>query len=152
LDLGRAGRRIGNPLFDFPLKGTAMDRAISMDGSHTDGGSPTNPISAKVEGAAQAAHQTTDKIADKATAQVDRIADKATAQVDRLSGTAHRAVNTAADAASSAAEWVSAIPEQVKDVRVHLTEAASASIRTRPIAMVAGALVIGYLLGRFRRL
>lgn len=118
-----------------------MDRAISMDGSLTDGGSQTNSMSAKVEDAAQAAHQATDKIADKATAQVDR-----------LSGTAHRAVNTAADAASSAAEWMSAIPEQVDDVRVHLTEAASASIRARPIAVVTGALVIGYLLGRLGRL
>jgi hypothetical protein len=118
-----------------------MDRAISMDGSHMDGGSPANPISAKVEDAALAAHQAT-----------DRIADKATAQVDRLSGSAHRAVNTAADAASSAAEWVSAIPEQAKDVQVRLTDAASASIRARPIAIVAGALVIGYLLGRLRRL
>jgi hypothetical protein len=113
----------------------------SMDGSLTDGGNRTSPMSAKVEDAAQAAHLAT-----------DRIADTATAQVDRLSATAHRAVNTAADAASSAAEWVSAIPEQVKGVPVHLTEAASASIRARPIAMVAGALFIGYLLGRFRRL
>jgi ElaB/YqjD/DUF883 family membrane-anchored ribosome-binding protein len=113
-----------------------MDRALPIGGSLADGGSHSNPISAKVEDAARAAHQATDKIADKATAQVDRIADKAAAQVDRASGTAHRAVNTAADAASSAAEWVSAVP---------------ASIRARPITIVAGALVIGYLLGRLAR-
>lgn len=103
-----------------------MDRAISM--------------SSKVEGAAQAAHQATDKIAHEAAAQVDR-----------LSGTAHRAVSGAADAASSAAEWVSAVPGQAKDAQVRLTDAASASIRARPIAMVAGALVIGYLFGRLGR-
>jgi len=57
-------------------------------------------------------------------------------------------VSAAADAASSAAEWASTVPEQAKQVQARLTEAASASIRERPIAIVAGALVIGYLLGR----
>jgi ElaB/YqjD/DUF883 family membrane-anchored ribosome-binding protein len=119
-----------------------MDRTTPIGGSLTGSGTrfnpaSDNPASAQVEDAAQTAHQTT-----------DRIADKATAQVDRLSGTAHRAVNSAADAASSAAEWASAIPKQAKQVQTRLTEAASASIRERPIATVAGALVIGYLLGR----
>ena len=119
-----------------------MDRTTPIGGSLTGSGSranpgSANPVSAQVEDAAQAAHQTTDKIADKAMAQVDR-----------LSGTAHRAVNSAADAASSAAEWASAIPEQAKQLQAQLTEAASASIRERPIAIVAGALVVGYLLGR----
>jgi hypothetical protein len=123
-----------------PPKGTNMDRTTTMGGSLAGSGNP-NPASAKVEGAAQAAHQTTDKIADKATAQVDR-----------LSGTAHRAVNSAADAASSAADWAATIPEQAKQAQARLTESASASIRARPIATVAGALVIGYLLGRLARL
>ncbi len=118
-----------------------MDRTTPIGGSLTGSGSranpaSANPVSAQVGDAAQAAHQTTDKIADKATAQVER-----------LSGTAHRAVNSAADAASSAAERASAIPKQAKQVQTRLTEAASASIRERPIATVAGALVIGYLLG-----
>ncbi len=114
-----------------------MDRTTPLGSNRTASGSGSNPTSAKVEDAAHAAHQAT-----------DRIADKATSQVDRLSGTAHRAVNSAADAASSAAEWASAVPEQAKQVQARLTEAASASIRERPIAIVAGALVIGYLLGR----
>jgi ElaB/YqjD/DUF883 family membrane-anchored ribosome-binding protein len=117
-----------------------MDRTTPMGGSRTGTGSAANPASAKVEDVAQTAHQTT-----------DRIADKAASQVDRLSGTAHRAVDSAADAASSAAEWASAIPEQAKQVQTRLTEAASASIRERPIAIVAGALVVGYLLGRLAR-
>ena|ERR1700676_2326556 len=114
-----------------------MDRTTPIGGSLTGSGSRANPVSAQVEDAAQAAHQTTDKSADKAMAQVDR-----------LSGMAHRAVNSAADAASSAAEWASAIPEQAKQVQAQLTEAASVSIRARPIAIVTGALVVGYLLGR----
>jgi broad specificity phosphatase PhoE len=119
------------------LKGTSMDRTTPLGSNRTGSGSGANPGSAKVEDVAHAAHQAT-----------DRIADKAASQVDRLSGTAHRAVDSAAHAASSAAEWASAVPEQAKQVQTRLTEAASASIRERPIAIVAGALVIGYLLGR----
>jgi hypothetical protein len=55
--------------------------------------SSTN-ANAKVESAAMAAHQAT-----------DRIADSATTKVDQLSGSAHRAVNRTADAVSSAADW-----------------------------------------------
>jgi ElaB/YqjD/DUF883 family membrane-anchored ribosome-binding protein len=117
-----------------------MDRTTPMGGSRAGAGSAANPASTKIEDVAQAAHQTT-----------DRIADEATAQVDRLSGTAHRAVNSAADAASSAAEWAAAVPEQAKQVQTRLTEATSAAIRERPITIVAGALVVGYLLGRLAR-
>jgi len=101
----------------------------------------TTPVSARVEGAALAADQTT-----------DRFAGKANAQVDRLKGTAHRAVDGAADAATSAAEWASTIPEQARQVQTRLADSASASIRARPITTVAGALVVGYLLGRLARL
>jgi ElaB/YqjD/DUF883 family membrane-anchored ribosome-binding protein len=117
-----------------------MDRTTPMGGNRTGSGSAANPASAKIEDLAQTAHQTT-----------DRIADEAASQVDRLSGTAHRAVNSAADAASSAAQWASAIPEQAKQVQTRLTEAASASIHKRPIAIVAGSLAVGYLLGRLTR-
>jgi ElaB/YqjD/DUF883 family membrane-anchored ribosome-binding protein len=117
-----------------------MDRTTPMGGSRTGTGSDANPATAKIEDVAQTAHQTT-----------DRIADKAASQVDRLSGTAHRAVNSAADAASSAVGWASAIPEQAKQVQTRFAEGASASIRERPIAIVVGALLVGYLLGRLAR-
>jgi uncharacterized protein GlcG (DUF336 family) len=117
-----------------------MDRTTPMEGNRTGSGSAANPASAKMEDVAQTAHQTT-----------DRIADKAASQIDRSSGTAHRAINSAADAASSAAEWASAIPEQAKRVQTRLTEAVSASIRERPITIVAGGVVVGYLLGRLAR-
>jgi len=118
-----------------------MDRTTATMGNLGAGSSVVNPLSGKVEGVAQAAHQATDKIAEKATVQVDH-----------LRGTAHRAINSAADGATSAAEWASTIPDQAKQVQTRLTESACASIRARPIATVAGALVIGYLLGRLARL
>ena len=117
-----------------------MDRTPAYGGnpattpSNSPGGNSPNPASASVESAASAAHRVTDQIADTASAQVDR-----------LSGTAHRAVNSAADAASAAAQ-------QVHEVQTRLTESACASIRARPLQTVAGALVIGYLLGRLARL
>ena len=117
-----------------------MERTTTLGGNRTADSNPTNPLSAKVVGAAQAAHETT-----------DRIADKASTQVDLSAGAVHRAVDSAADAATSAAEWASTIPEQTRQVQTRLTEAASASIRARPIATVAGALVVGYLLGRLAR-
>ena len=118
-----------------------MDRTTTTTGSLTSGSNAANPVNAKVEGAANSAHQATDQLADKATAGVDR-----------LSGTTHRAINSAADAATSAAEWASTIPEQARQVQARLTESASDSIRARPLATVAGALVVGYLLGRLARL
>jgi ElaB/YqjD/DUF883 family membrane-anchored ribosome-binding protein len=119
-----------------------MDRSTTS-GNYPYGGNsnPPSPANAKLEGATQSAHQT-----------VDKVAEKAAAQVDRLSGTAHRAVDSAADAASSAGEWMSTLPDQAKGVQSKLTESACASIRARPLSTVAGAVVVGYLLGRLARL
>jgi ElaB/YqjD/DUF883 family membrane-anchored ribosome-binding protein len=121
-----------------------MDRSTTI-GENTPHGNTyplPNPASnAKIETAAQTAHQT-----------IDKVADKATAQVDRLSGKAHQAVDSAADTATSAAQWASSIPEQAKQAHTKVTEAACASIRANPIATVAGALIVGYLLGRLARL
>ena len=119
-----------------------MDRSTTMGGNSPLGGNTNPPMSpnAKVEGAAQTAHQA-----------VDKVADKAGSQLDRLSGTAHRAVDSAHDAASTAAEFVSALPDQAKEMQAKFTESACASIRARPLSTVAGALVVGYLLGRLAR-
>jgi hypothetical protein len=125
------------------LKGHTMDRTSTLGAKTPPGTNPlSNPAtSAKIESGAQSAHQT-----------VDKVADTATSQVDRLSGQAHRAVNAAADAANAAAEWASTLPDQAKQYQTKVTEAACTSIRARPIASVAGALVVGYLLGRLARL
>ena len=118
-----------------------MERTMTTSGPPAGANTNVNPAGAKVEAAAQAAHQATDNLADKATDQVGR-----------LSGTAHRAVNSAADAATSAADWASTLPEQARQAQTRLTESASASIRANPIASVAGAIAVGYLLGRLARL
>lgn len=141
---------LGLPIFQRTSERTyTVDRIPAFGGASASGtnslnspaSSSTNPGSATVESAASAAHMAT-----------DRIADTATAQVDRLSGTAHRAVNSAADAATSAAQWAASVPERAQQVQTRLTESACASIRARPLQTVAGALAIGFLLGRLARL
>lgn len=121
-----------------------MDRSLTM-GANDPLGRSTNPLSnpatsARVEDAAQSAHQT-----------VDKVAEKASTQVDRLSGAAHQAVSGAANAVTSASEWASSTAEQAKQAQTRITEAACTSIRARPLSTVAGALVVGYLLGRLAR-
>ena len=121
-----------------------MDRSLTMGGNDPLARS-TNPLSspasgARIEDAAQTAHQ-----------NVDKVAEKASAQVDRLSGAAHRAVSGAADAVTSANEWASNTAEQAKQAQARIAEAACTSIRARPISTVAGALIVGYLLGRLMR-
>jgi hypothetical protein len=116
-----------------------MDR-IPQVGA-TSGGNAAIPISEMVESAAMTAHQV-----------ADRVADSVTLQVGRLSDTAHRGVNGVADVAKTAADWTSTIPEQAKQVQTRLAETACASVRARPLQTLAGAAVVGYLLGRLARL
>ena len=126
---------------DYPKKDPIMDRSTSGGGT-TSFTNQTNPMSSsladsKVEGTARTAHQT-----------VNKAAGKAASQVNDLSETAHRVVDSAADSATSAAEWASNIPAQAG----RLTNAAAESIRAHPLATAAGALFIGYLMGRLARL
>jgi hypothetical protein len=124
-------------------KGNIMDRTTAIGGSTAYGGNsnPMSPAGASVEGAAQSAHKT-----------VDTVADRATEQVGRMSDTVHRAVNSATDAATAATEWASTLPGQAKEIQAKVTDAASASIRARPLTTIAGALVLGYLIGRLARI
>ncbi len=118
-----------------------MERTTTLDGSASAKSNVGSPVNSKLDDAAQAAHVATDKIAYRATAQVDRSAE-----------VVHRAVDGAAAATMSAAEWASAIADQAKQMHAQLAESASTSIRARPVTIVAGALVIGYLVGRIARL
>ena len=110
-----------------------MDRGTTTSGSFTDSTLNTDVASDKLDDASRTAHQKTDQMASKASEQVDR-----------MSGNAHRAI----DAAS---EWASGIPDQAKQMQTRFTESANEQIRAHPIATVAGALVVGYVLARLTR-
>jgi len=94
----------------------------------------------KIENAAQQAHQS-----------VDRAADKALTGVGKVSDSMHRALNTTADSAAAAADWASQVPEKAKRAQSAMTEAACNTIRSRPLSTVFGALAAGYILGRIAR-
>jgi hypothetical protein len=94
----------------------------------------------KIENVAQQAHQS-----------VDRAADKALTGVGKVSDSMHRALNTTADTAASAADWASQVPEKAKRAQSAVTEAACNTIRSRPLSTVFGALAAGYILGRIAR-
>ncbi len=115
-----------------------MERTTTL--GSTANSNLANPVNSKLDDTARAAHAATDKIADKATAELDRSAEAI-----------HRVVDSAASVATSAAEWATTNLEQAKHTQARLTNAASASIRARPIATVACALVVGYLFGRLAR-
>src|SRR5262249_22756605 len=70
----------------------------------------TNPITStagtRAEGLAQSAHRTVDDV------------------TGRLSGAAHRAVDSAADVATTASEWASNLPDQAKSAQARFSEAA----------------------------
>ena len=91
---------------------------------------------------------TVDDLAQSAHQTVDKFSEETISQVDRLGGMTHGAVDSAAEATKSAARWASTIPEQAQQVQTKITDAACTSIRARPLASVAGALIAGYLLGR----
>lgn len=114
-------------------EGAQINPTTPPSGNRLDISSSTD----KIDDAAQMVHQTT-----------ERIADKAVTGIDRLSGTTHRAINSAADATLSAADWTSSVADQATEIQTRVTQAASASIRERPLIIVAGALILGYIIGR----
>ena len=119
-----------------------MDRTTTLrEGSDHPADSLSSPVASKVENVARSAHVATDKIADAASSQIDRTRD-----------TVHRAVDGAASAAQSTAGYASSVMEQAKQTQSRALDAASASIRARPITAVVGAIIAGYLLGRLARL
>ena len=116
---------------------------LTSGATRTTGAS--NPLSSTTLGSRA------ESLAQTANRTIDDAAERVSSGVGRMSGAAHRAVDNAAGAATSAAEWASSLPDQAKEAQARFTEAACESIRARPIASVAGALVVGYLVGRLAR-
>jgi len=117
-----------------------MERTHSLSGNLKAADHATNSGSAKVEDSAQVAHETIDKIAENASAQVDHSAEAV-----------HHAIDRASDTTMYAAEWASTLAAQGRQMHARFAESASTSIRARPFAMVAGAVAVGFLLGRLAR-
>ena len=54
-------------------------------------------------------------------------------------------------AAAPAAQWAAESGKQIVSKSNQLTEACSGYVRERPLASIAGAIAIGYLIGRLMR-
>ncbi|MEO6565415.1 MAG: hypothetical protein ABIO63_05220 [Casimicrobiaceae bacterium] len=99
-----------------------------------------NSFNTAVEPAAAKAHNTVDSAVSKAGPVVDKAAELA-----------HRTINRVADAAAPAADWALQSGQQVTAKYNSALDTCAATVRERPIAIVAGALLLGYLVGRFQR-
>jgi ElaB/YqjD/DUF883 family membrane-anchored ribosome-binding protein len=100
-----------------------------------------NPgMGATAAGAATRAHDALDTAVDKVSPAVNRMVDKAHETIDRLAQTA-----------GPAAESMQSAVRQAGDTSVRLAEAAANSIRAKPLAYVASAIAVGYVIGRLMR-
>src|SRR5258707_15543489 len=102
----------------------------------TSSGSSPNPIS---------------NMADRAHQAIDKAAERAAPALERASTAAHRTVDKVADVAVPAADWATESSRQIANKSTQLTEAASSYVRARPLVSIAGAIAIGYFVGRITR-
>jgi len=108
-------------------------------GTHTMTGSTmtgSNPIS---------------KAADRANQMVDDVAQKAAPAVQSATAHAHDTIDKVASAGNSAADWATTNGTQLANKSGALAEVCTGYVRSRPLVSMAGALAIGYFLGRVIR-
>jgi ElaB/YqjD/DUF883 family membrane-anchored ribosome-binding protein len=111
-----------------------------------------------ISNAAGRAHQMVDNVADKATPAVQSATFKAHDTIDKVAPAvqaatikAHDTIDKVASASSAAADWATANGTQLADKSSALAEACTGYVRERPLVSVAGALAIGYFVGRVMR-
>ena len=115
---------------------TSSSNAFSSSGIAKSTGD-NSAVQRGVDSAGSALHSTIDKVADPARSTVDRAATAAHETVDKLaSGASH-----VAERFSEQAHWVSDTPNRL------LGESKS-WIQEKPLEAVAGALALGFILGR----
>ncbi len=89
--------------------------------------------------------------ADRAHQAIDRAAEKAAPALDRVRSGAHDTVDRVADTAASGLGWAADNTKVIARKGNELSEMAGDYVRERPIVAVAGAVAIGYLVGRMMR-
>jgi ElaB/YqjD/DUF883 family membrane-anchored ribosome-binding protein len=90
-------------------------------------------------------------MADRAHQAVDKAAEKAQPVLERASSAAHRTIDKVADVAVPAAQWATENGKQIAAKSGELTEVCSGYVRARPFVSIAGAVAIGYFIGRITR-
>ena len=91
------------------------------------------------------------KAADRAHQIVDDVAEKATPAMQTATTRVHETIDKIAGAGTCAAEWATTNGKQLANKSGALADACTGYVRARPLASVAGALAIGYFVGRVVR-
>ncbi|MCC7326144.1 MAG: hypothetical protein IT521_05000 [Burkholderiales bacterium] len=90
-------------------------------------------------------------IAGRAHQTIDEATDKARPAVDRAAAAAHRTVDKLADSAVPAADWAAEHSRKLVTRSTEIADSCSGYVRARPFVSLAGALAVGYLIGRMAR-
>lgn len=98
--------------------------------------SPTNPIA---------------DMAGRAHQAVDQAAGRAAPAIERAQNAAHRTIDTVAGKATPAADWAAENSRRLVTRSTEVVEACGSYVRERPVTSIAGALAVGYLIGRIVR-
>jgi ElaB/YqjD/DUF883 family membrane-anchored ribosome-binding protein len=93
----------------------------------------------------------TSGIADRAQQAIDRAADKAAPTLERVRDRAHSTIDKVAEGASTGMDWAQQSGRELARRSGQYAEVAGDYVRERPLVAVAGALALGYLLGRLLR-
>jgi ElaB/YqjD/DUF883 family membrane-anchored ribosome-binding protein len=97
------------------------------------------------------ASNTVSGITERAHQTVDRVADKATPALERARTGVHNTIDKVADGAACGVDWAAENTKLIAQKSTELSEVASGYVRERPLVAVAGALALGYLVGRLMR-
>lgn len=98
--------------------------------------SPTNPVA---------------DMAGRAHQAVDQAAGKAAPAIERAQTAAHRTIDSVASKATPAADWAAENSRRLVSRSTEIVDTCGNYVRERPVTSIAGALAIGYLIGRVMR-
>lgn len=90
-------------------------------------------------------------MADRAHQAVDRAADKASPALERARTSVHNTIDKVADGAACGVDWAAENSRQLARRGAELSDVATMYVRERPLVSVAGALALGYMIGRLMR-
>jgi ElaB/YqjD/DUF883 family membrane-anchored ribosome-binding protein len=110
---------------------------------------PTNTLAG--ESALPTGNNPVSDMVGRAHQVIDQAAERATPALARAQAAAHRTIDKVAYKTSPAAEWAAESSRKPVDRSSDVAGAWGSYVRERPLASIAGALVVGYVLGRVMR-
>ena len=90
-------------------------------------------------------------MAERAHQTVDRTAEKATPALDRARTNVHNTIDKVADGAACGVDWAAENTKVIAQKSSRAQRRRERYVRERPLVAVAGALALGYLIGRLMR-